>query len=107
ALTEQVLTEPSALTLEHIGERLERTLVRTRDHTATAAVVEQRVDGLLQHALLVADDDVRSVELDQAAQAVVAVDDAAIEIVQIAGRETSAVERDERAQIRRNHRNYV
>ena len=44
------------------------------------------------------------VQLEQALQAVVAVDDAAIEIVQIAGREAAAVERDERAEIRRKHR---
>ena len=85
-------------------ERLERALVGTGDGLAAAAVVEQRVDRLLQHAPLVADDDLRRVELEQALQAVVAVDDAAVEIVEIAGREAAAVERHERTQIRRQHR---
>ena len=50
ALAEQVLAEAALLALEHVGQRLERTLVRTGDGLAAAAVVEQRVDGLLQHA---------------------------------------------------------
>src|SRR5690606_26184612 len=79
ALAEQVLTEAALLALEHVRERLERALVRTGDGAATAAVVEERVDSFLQHALFVADDDVRRAELDQALQPVVAVDDAAIE----------------------------
>src|SRR5581483_7475724 len=47
ALAEQVLTEAALLALERVGERLERTVVGTAQHAATAAVVEQRVDGLL------------------------------------------------------------
>ena len=54
ALAEQVLAEAAALALDHVGERLERALVGAGHRLAAAAVVEQRVDGLLQHALLVA-----------------------------------------------------
>ena len=106
ALAEQVLAEAALLALQHVGERLQRTLVGARDDAAAAAVVEQRVDSLLQHALFVADDDVRRAQFDQPLQAVVAVDDAAIEIVQIRRREAAAVERNERTQIRRDHRNH-
>src|SRR5690606_34506571 len=49
-------------------------------------------------------DDFRSLELEQTLQTVVAVDDAAIQIVQIRGRETAAVQRHQRTQIRRQHR---
>ena len=104
ALAEQVLAEAALLALQHVGERLQRPLVGAGDDAAAAAVVEQRVDRLLQHALLVADDDVRRAQLDQPLQAVVAVDDAAIEIVQVRGREAAAVERHERTQVRRDHR---
>ena len=104
ALAEQVLAEPALLTLEHVGERLQRTLVGTRDDAAAAAVVEQCVHGLLQHPLLVADDDVGGAQLDQPLQAVVAVDDAAVEVVQVGGREAAAIQRDQRAQVRRDHR---
>ena len=106
ALAEQVLTEAALLALEHVGQRLERTLVGTGDGLAAAAVVEERVDRFLQHALFVADDDLGSVELLQTLQPVVAVDDAAIEIVEIRGRETATVERHERTQIRRNDRDH-
>ena len=80
-LAEQVLTEAALLTLEHVGKGLECAVVRTSDGAAAAAVVDQRVDRFLQHALLVAHDDVGRVELNEALQAVVAVDDAAVEVV--------------------------
>src|SRR5579862_4297332 len=104
ALAEQVLAEAALLALQHVGERLQRTLVGPGDDAAAAAVVEQGVDRLLQHALLVAHDDVGRLELDQALEAVVAVDDAAIEVVQVRRREAAAVQRHERAQLRRDHR---
>src|SRR6266545_1326464 len=103
-LPEQVLAEAPLLPLQHVGERLEGALVRTGDGLAAPAVVEQGVDRLLQHPLLVADDDVGGVQLLEPLQAVVAVDDAAVEVVQVRGREPSAVERHERAQVGRDHR---
>src|SRR5262249_9062881 len=98
ALAEQVLTEANRLAAQHVVERLERALDRTSDGLAATAVVEQRVDGLLQHPLLVADDDLGRGELLQALETVVAVDDAAIQIVEIRRRETTTVERHERTQ---------
>src|SRR5207248_10896389 len=98
ALAEEVLAEAALLALERVGERLERTIVRALQHAAAAAVVEERVDRFLQHALLVAHDDVGRAELEQLLEAIVAVDDAAIEIVEIRRRETAAVERNERTQ---------
>ena len=106
ALAEQVLTETALLALDHVGERLQRTLVGARDGAAATAVVHQRIDSFLQHALFVAHDDVGRIEFEQALQAVVAVDDAAIQVVQIRRRETSAFQRDERTQIRRQHRQH-
>ena len=107
ALAEQVLTETSLLALERIGERLERAIVRAAQHASAAAVIEQRVDGFLQHALFIAHDHVGSMQLDQLLQTIVAIDDAAIQIVQIGRRKTAAIERDQRTQLRRNHRDHV
>ena len=104
ALAEQVLAEPALLALEHVAQALERALVGARDGLAATAVVEEGVDRLLQHAALVADDDLGRVELEQPLEAVVAVDDAAVEVVQVAGGEAAAVERDERAEVRREDR---
>ena len=104
ALAEQVLTEAAALALDHVGEGLERALVGTGHRLAAAAVVEQRVDGFLQHALFVAHDDVRSLDLEEALQTVVTVDDAAVQVVQVGRREAAAVKGDERTQVRRKNR---
>ena len=107
ALAEQVLAEPALLALERVGQRLQRAVVGPAQHAAAAAVVEQRVDRLLQHPLLVADDDVRRLQLHELLQPVVPVDDAAVEVVEVRGREAAAVERHERAQLGRDHRDDV
>src|SRR5262249_23055855 len=103
-LAEQVLTEASLLALEHVAQALERTVALTAHGAAAAAVVEQRVDGLLQHALLVAQDDLGRLDVHQLLEPVVPVDDAAVEVVEIRRREAAALERHQRTQIRRQHR---
>ena len=107
ALSEQVLTEAALLALEHVGERLQRAVARPRDRAAAAAVVEECVDGLLQHPAFVVDDDLRRTKVKQTLEAVVAVDHAAVEVVEVGGREAATVELNHRAQLRRNHRNGV
>ena len=74
------------------------------DRPAAAAVVDQRVARLLEHPLLVADDDLRGAQLEQSLEPVVAVDDAAVQVVEVGGREAAAVELDHRAQVRRDDR---
>ena len=106
-LAEQVLPEAAALALDHVGERLQRTLVGARHGLATTAVVQQRVHRFLQHPLFVADDDVRRLQFQQALQAVVAVDHAAVQVVQVGRGETATVQRDQRTQFRRQHRQHL
>ena len=48
-----------------------------------------------------------ALQLDQPLQAVVAVDDAAVEVVEVRGREPAAVERHQRAQLGRDHRHHL
>src|SRR5687768_1121893 len=76
------------------------------DRPAAAAVVDERVARLLQHPLLVTDDDLGRPELEKPLEAVVAVDDAAVQVVQVGRREAAAVELDHRPQVRRDHRQY-
>src|SRR5438552_3820397 len=104
ALAEQVLAEPALLALQHVGQRLQRPVARAGDRASAAAVIEQRVDGLLEHALLVVDDDLGRAEVEQPLQAVVAVDHAPVEVVQVARGEAAAVELHHRAELRRDHR---
>src|SRR5215208_4731384 len=107
ALTEQVLAEPALLALEHVREGLQRPVARAGDRSAAAPVVEQGIDGLLEHPLLVVDDDLGRAQVEQALEAVVPVDDPPVEIVQVRRREAAAVQLDHRAELRRNHRNYI
>ena len=105
ALAEEVLTEPSLLALEKIREALELTGAGTaRDGTAAAAVVDEGVDSFLEHALLVAHDDIRRCELAESLETVVSVDDSAVQVIEVAGGEASAVQLDHGAEIRRDHR---
>ena len=106
-LTQQVLTETALLTLEHVAQGFQRTVVGAGNGTATAAIVDQGVNRFLQHALLVADNNVRGRQLNQALQTVVPVNDPAIQIVQVRGCKPSAVQLNHGADIRRNDRQYV
>ena len=92
ALTQQVLAEASLLALDHIGQALERTIARTEHRTTTTSVVQQGVDGLLQHPLFITDNHFGGIEVDQFFQSIVAVDDPAVQVVQIAGGEITAFE---------------
>ena len=107
ALTEQVLAEPALLALEQIAQRLQRTVARPGDRATTTAVVEQRIHRLLKHALLVVDDDLGSTEVDQSLQPVVAVDHTAVQVVEVTGGETAAIELNHRTQFRRDHRHRI
>src|SRR5689334_6839981 len=104
ALAQQVVAEAALLALEHVAQGLQGAVARARDGPAAAAVVEQGVDGLLQHPLLVVDDDLRRAEVQEPLEAVVPVDDAAVEVVEVGGREAAAVQLDHRAQLRRDDR---
>ena len=106
ALAQQVLAEAALLALDHVGQGLERALVGARDGPAAAAVVQEGIYRFLQHALFVAHDDVRRVQFQQAAQTVVAIDDAPVQVVQVGGREAAAVERHQGTKIRRQHRQH-
>src|SRR5258706_1373960 len=104
ALAEQVLTEPALLALEHVGERLQLAVAGAGDRAAEAAVVDQGVDRLLEHPLLVAHDDFGRAELEQPLQAVVAVDHTAVKVVEVGRREPPAIQLNHRAQLGWNDR---
>ena len=106
-LAQQILTEASILALQHVRQGLQRTVAGSRHRAASSSIINQRVHRLLQHSLLIADDDFRRAELKQSLQAVVAVDNAAVQIIEVGRCEPSAVQLDHRTQIRRNDRHIV
>ncbi|RMO83569.1 hypothetical protein ALQ34_05340 [Pseudomonas syringae pv. maculicola] len=103
-LTEQVLTETTLLTLDHVSQGFQRALVGTGDCATTTTVVEQCIDRFLQHALFVAHDDIGSRQIQQTLQTVVTVDHSTIQIVEVGRCETTTVKRNQRTQIWRQNR---
>ena len=107
ALAEEVLAEPPLLALQHVGQRLQRAVAGPGHGATPSTVVEQGVDRLLEHPLLVVHDDARSTQVEEALQPVVPVDDPAVEIVQVGRGEAATVELHHRSQLRRNDRDDV
>ena len=103
-LAEQVLTETTLLTLEHVGEALERTVSRSRNRTSTTAVIKERIHSFLEHPLFVVDNDLWCTEIQQTAQTVVSVDHATVKVVQVRGRKAPTIQLNHGAELRRNYR---
>ena len=97
SLAEEVLSEASLLAFEHVAQGFERPVARAEHGAAVAAGVEQRVHGFLKHPLFVSHYDLGRPELYQPLQAVVAVDDAPVEVVEVARCVSPAFERDKRS----------
>ena len=104
ALAQQVFAEPALLALDHVGQRLQGAVGASQDRPLAAVVIEQGVDGLLQHPLFVADDHLGRVQVDQLLEPVVAIDDAPVEVVQVAGCEVARIQQDQGTKVRRNDR---
>src|SRR2546422_147297 len=95
-----------------VGARLSRTgcslmTSSSTSHTwgrrrSTMRLAERGVARLLEHALLVVDDDLGRAEVEQPAEPVVAVDDAAVQVVEVGRGEPAAVELHHRAQVGRD-----
>src|SRR5262249_40673551 len=64
-LAQEVLAETALLAFEGVGQRLQRAVVGSAQHAATAPIVKQGVDRFLQHALFVAHDYIGSAQLHE------------------------------------------
>src|SRR2546421_612905 len=84
ALAEQILAESSLLAFERIGKRFERARSIGFDCRSAARIIEERIHRFLQHALFIAQDDLRSFDVHQPLEAVVADNNASVKIVKIA-----------------------
>ena len=76
--TQYFTPETSGFTFQHIRKGFQCTVSRTGDRSAAASVVDEGIDCLLQHTLLVTDNDIRSAKLKQAGKTVVTVDDSSV-----------------------------
>src|SRR5437588_773748 len=83
ALAKQILAEASLLALKRVRERLQRTVISAAQNASTAAVIKESIDCFLEHALFIAHDHLRSMQIHQLLETVVAVNNTAIKIVEI------------------------
>ena len=97
--TEQVLTEAALLSFEGVRKGLEGAVGVSLDGVGLARVVEEGVNGFLEHTFLVAEDDFGGLDLYELLQTVVADDDAAVEVIEVGCGETSSVQGHERPQV--------
>ena len=104
---EQVLAETPLLALDDVAERLEGAVVGPHHGAASAAVVDQGIDGFLEHALFIAHDDLGGQDLLQSSEAVVAIDHPPVQVVEVARGEATAIQLHHRPQIRWNHRDHI
>src|SRR5476651_2027305 len=104
--TQQVLTETTLFTFNHVCQRFQRTLVRAGDCTTATAVIQQSIYRFLQHTFFVTYDDIWRSQIQQAFQTVVTVDNATVQIVQIRRCETAAVQRNQWTQVWRQYRQH-
>ena len=102
-LSKKILTEASLLTLQHIGKGLEGSVSGAGYRAAPSSVIDQRIHSLLQHTLFVSDNDLRGAQLQQALQTVVSVNDPSVEVVQVGGGKSAAVQLDHGTDIRWDH----
>src|SRR6516225_1878972 len=105
--SKKVLTKPAAFTLQHVAQRLQRTITSTGNGATMTAIVEQCVDGFLEHPLFVADDDIRCLELKKIFEPVVPVDDPSIQIIEIRGGKPASFKRNQGTQIGWNNRKNI
>ena len=103
-LAEQVAAEASFLAFEHIAQGLEFAAATAGERLAALGIVDQAVHRFLQHAFLIADDDIRRAQFEQTLETVVAVDHAAVQVVQVGGCKAAAIQLHHRAQIGRDDR---
>ena len=79
--TQKVLAETSLLAFQHIAQRFQSAISRTGYRMTSAPVVDKCIDRFLQHSFFVADNNFRCLQPDKFFQSVVAIDDAAIQII--------------------------
>ena len=105
ALAQQVLAEPALLALDHVGQRLERAVRSCRAPGRLQRLLSNRASTAcwsIRFSLrMMTSGAFRSTSF---LRPVVAVDDPAVEVVQVAGGEVARVEQDQRPQVRRDDR---
>ena len=102
--TEKVLAETTLLAFQHVRQGLQGPVAGAGNSPAAAAIIDERIHRFLEHTFFVPDDDFRSSQFHQSLQTVISVDDSSVQVVQVGGGETAAVQLDHWTKVRRNDR---
>ena len=105
--TQQVLTETTLFTFQHIRQGFQCTVTGACYGTTTTTIVDQRVNCFLQHSLFVSYDDIGSAQIQQSFQTVVSVDNSSVQIVQVTCCKAAAVQLYHRTDIGRDNRDRI
>ncbi len=103
-LAKQILPETPLLAFEHIRQGLERPLVSSGNNPAAPAIVEQDINSLLQHPLLITNNNIGCVKFQQTFESVITINNPSVEVIQIGGGKTAAFKWNKRAKIRGKNR---
>ena len=106
AFAQKVLAETTGFALQQIGQALQRAIGCAGHCFAATAVINECIHSFLQHTLLVTHDNTRRTDVQESLQTIVAVDYAAIQVIQIRSGKAAALQLYHRTQIRRHHRQY-
>ena len=106
-LTQEILAKAALFAFKHIAQGLQGAIPRTGHRPASPAVVDKRINGFLEHSLLVADNNIGSPQVEKPLQAIVAVNYPAVEIIQIRCGKTAPVQLDHGSQVGRDYRNNI
>ena len=101
--TEEVLTETSLFTLQRVGEGFEGTVRLGLHRGGLTRVIKEGVHRLLEHTLLVTEDDIRRFDLHESFETVITDDDTTVEVVEVGSSETSTIQWYEGTELRRCH----
>jgi hypothetical protein len=81
-------------------------IARAGDSPTTPAIVDEGVNGLLEHPFLITYDNLRGTEIEKPPQPIVAIDHAPIKIVEIRGGKSSPIQLNHRTKVRGEYREH-
>ena len=94
---QQILTETSLLTFEHIANGLERPFIGTNHWTPTTTIIEKCIHRFLQHSLFIFDNNSRCTQFDETLETVVSMNHTTIQIIEVTGCKAATFERNQRS----------
>src|SRR4030042_416202 len=68
--------------------------------------VDECINSFLKHALLIANDNLRSPQINQASESIITIDYTAVKVIKVAGGESASIQLDDRSKLRGQYREH-